>query len=81
MSAIEEATRAGIDLSLIDENLRLTPEQRALQHQAALNMVLELEAAFRASCLPTTEVIIAEAPKHEEAHAHGGGSGMGDMGM
>jgi len=49
MSAIDEATRAGIDLSLIEENLRLTPEQRAIRHQAALNMALQLKAAFDAS--------------------------------
>lgn len=49
MSVIDEAMRAGIDLSLIDESLRLTPEQRAIQHQAALDMALQLEAAFKAS--------------------------------
>jgi hypothetical protein len=48
MSAIEEAANAGIDLSLIEESLRLTPEQRAIQHQAALDMALQLEAAYRA---------------------------------
>lgn len=30
-------------MSLIDESLRLTPEQRALQHQEALNLALALE--------------------------------------
>jgi hypothetical protein len=44
-TAIEAATRAGIDLGLIDDNLRLTPEQRALQHQAALDFALEVERA------------------------------------
>jgi hypothetical protein len=34
-SAIEEAARAGIDLVAVYENLRLTPEQRVLKHQAA----------------------------------------------
>jgi hypothetical protein len=48
MSATDEAARTGIDLSLIDESLRLTPEQRAIQHQAALEMALQLEAAYRA---------------------------------
>src|SRR6187431_1077201 len=45
-------------------------------------------AASVAGLLLTTEVMIAEAPKEEEAHAHGGGGGgmggmggMGDMGM
>ena len=43
ITAIHEAEQAGIDLSLIDENLRWSYEQRALQHQAALNLALELE--------------------------------------
>ena len=44
-SALEAAERAGIDLGLIDDNLRLTPEQRALQHQDALDFALEVERA------------------------------------
>jgi pheromone shutdown protein TraB len=47
LSAIEAAETAGIDLSLADENLRLTPEQRAMQHDAALDLVLRMEAAGR----------------------------------
>ena len=45
-------------------------------------------AASVAGLLLTTEVMIAEAPKEEGDHAHGGGGGgmggmggMGDMGM
>lgn len=49
MNAIEVAACAGIDLSLIDESLRLTPEQRAIQHQNALEMALQLETAYHAS--------------------------------
>jgi hypothetical protein len=49
MNAKEAAEQAGIDLSLIEESLRLTPELRALQHQAALEMALQLEAAYHAS--------------------------------
>ena len=45
LSAIEVAARAGIDLGLVDDNLRLTPEQRVLQHQAALDFALEIERA------------------------------------
>ena len=45
--AIAEAERAGFDLSLVDESLSLSYDQRALQHQEALNLVLELEAAGR----------------------------------
>jgi hypothetical protein len=43
MSAAEEARLAGFDLSLIEHNLACSYEQRVLQHQAALELVLELE--------------------------------------
>lgn len=43
MSAIEEAQLAGFDLSLVDESLRCSYEERALQHQSALELALELE--------------------------------------
>lgn len=45
--AIAIAVRAGIDLGLLDDNLRLSHEQRALQHQAALDFALEVERAGR----------------------------------
>jgi len=45
MDVLKEAELAGFDLSLIDENLRLSPEQRVIQHQAALEFALELERA------------------------------------
>jgi hypothetical protein len=45
MDAIKQAELAGFDISLIDESLRLSPEQRAIQHQAALMLALELERA------------------------------------
>lgn len=44
-NAFEVAERAGIDLGLVRDNLRLTPEQRVLQHQAALDLALEIERA------------------------------------
>jgi hypothetical protein len=44
-AAIEAAAHAGIDLGLVDDNLRLTYEQRALQHQDALDFALEVERA------------------------------------
>ena len=47
LSASEIAARAGIDLGLIEDNLRLSCEQRVLQHQDALNLALELERAGR----------------------------------
>jgi hypothetical protein len=61
MSAIDEAVRAGIDLSLIEESLRLAPEQRALQHQAALNMALQLEAAYQSRANDRNQFTSAEA--------------------
>jgi hypothetical protein len=35
----------GFDMSLVEEALSLTPEQRIAQHQLALNLLLEIEAA------------------------------------
>ena len=35
----------GNDLSLLLSNLRLTPEQRLVRHQSALDLVLELNHA------------------------------------
>jgi hypothetical protein len=46
-SAVEEAERAGFDLSLAEESLSLSYDQRALQHQEALDLALEIEAAGR----------------------------------
>ena len=45
MTAIEAAEQAGFDMSLIDESLRCSYEQRALQHQVALELALALEQA------------------------------------
>ena len=45
--AIEEAERAGFDLSLVDENLALRPEDRARRHDQALDLVLELDRIRR----------------------------------
>jgi hypothetical protein len=47
LNPIEEAERAGFDLSLVDESLTYSYEQRALHHQAALNLALEMENAGR----------------------------------
>ena len=43
--AIEEARRAGIDLSLLDSNLALSVKERWQQHDAALDLILKLQAA------------------------------------
>jgi hypothetical protein len=45
MIPAQQAREAGFDLSLVDESLRLTPEQRLLQHQAALELMLAMERA------------------------------------
>ncbi|MBC7983953.1 MAG: hypothetical protein H7Y02_08870 [Candidatus Obscuribacterales bacterium] len=47
MSAAEAAERAGFDLSLVDESLRCSPKERARQHQAGLEVALELETIGR----------------------------------
>lgn len=47
LSAIAEAERAGFDVSLIEESLSLSYDQRAFQHQQALNLALALEQAGR----------------------------------
>jgi hypothetical protein len=47
MTAWEEAERAGIDMSLIEISLGYSYDERALQHQAALELTLELERVGR----------------------------------
>lgn len=44
-TATEIAEAAGFDMSLIRESLALSYEQRILQHQAALDLMLEMERA------------------------------------
>jgi hypothetical protein len=39
------AAEYGFDMSLVEDALRLTPEQRLEQHQRALDLVLELKEA------------------------------------
>lgn len=41
--AIAEADRAGFDLSLVDESLALSHDERARQHDQALALVLEFD--------------------------------------
>lgn len=47
MKSLKAVEELGIDISLIEESLRLTPEQRAIQHQRALELALQLEAAWK----------------------------------
>jgi len=39
------AAKYGFDMSLVEDALRMTPEQRLEQHQRALDLVLEVKAA------------------------------------
>lgn len=39
------ACKYGFDMSLVEDALRMTPEQRMEEHQHALDLVLEIEAA------------------------------------
>jgi hypothetical protein len=43
--AIAEAMRAGFDLSIVDSNLALSPDERALRHDSALELVHALREA------------------------------------
>ncbi|HEX9047552.1 MAG TPA: hypothetical protein VF988_11040 [Verrucomicrobiae bacterium] len=42
------AHAAGIDMSLIEESLKLTPEQRLAEHQQVINFLLEIQEAGQA---------------------------------
>lgn len=46
-SAVDEAERAGFDLSLIEANLSYSYEKRVLLHDRALALALEFERAGR----------------------------------
>jgi sulfite reductase beta subunit-like hemoprotein len=46
MTAVQRAEAFGIDMSLIDENLRLTPTQKIRQNDIALNQAEALQAAL-----------------------------------
>ena len=46
MTAVQRAEAYGIDISLIDENLRLTPTQKIRQNDIALNQAEALHEAL-----------------------------------
>ena len=46
MTAVQRAEAYGIDISLIDENLRLTPSQKIRQNDIALNQAEALQEAL-----------------------------------
>ncbi|MEI6861419.1 MAG: hypothetical protein WCL04_04120 [Verrucomicrobiota bacterium] len=43
--AIADARAAGIDVNLVELNLALTPEERVLRHQSALELMLAFREA------------------------------------
>ena len=47
MTASSDAQAAGFDLSLIEMSLQRTYDERAIEHQAALELALELEMIGR----------------------------------
>mgnify|MGYP003588879240 CR=1 FL=1 len=47
LTASERAAAYGIDLSLIDDNLRLTPSERMDRNDAAIELVHSLEKALK----------------------------------
>jgi hypothetical protein len=49
LTAIQRAELYGIDLSLLEENLRLTPEERLRQNDRLLNEAEALQAAIAES--------------------------------
>jgi hypothetical protein len=42
------AFEAGVDMSLIEASLKLTPEQRLAEHQQAIDFLLEVQEAGQA---------------------------------
>jgi hypothetical protein len=42
------AVEYGFDMSLIEESLKLTPEQRLAEHQQVLNFLIELQESGQA---------------------------------
>lgn len=77
VSAAEAAERAGIDLGLVDDNLRLSLEQRVLQHQAALDFALEVERAGQwlreRSARATNDTDVERADRGRDAASLDGG--------
>jgi hypothetical protein len=60
MTAVQRAEAYGIDISLNDENLRLTPTEKIRQNDIALNQAEALQVALNQTraksgihCLPT----------------------------
>jgi hypothetical protein len=51
LTAIQRAELFGIDLSLLEENLRLTPEQRLRQNDRLLNEAEALQSALASLAL------------------------------
>jgi hypothetical protein len=54
-SAIEAARQFGIDLTLIIERLRLTPEERVRELQRAMNSLAQIRGAARKAGEPVND--------------------------
>lgn len=52
MTAVQRAEAYGIDISLIDENLRLTPTEKIRQNDIALNQAEALQTALHGAGEP-----------------------------
>ncbi|MBI4042750.1 MAG: hypothetical protein HY391_04655 [Deltaproteobacteria bacterium] len=46
-SEVQNTEDDGIDIPMLEDNLRLSPEEKLLRHQQALDLVFELEDARR----------------------------------
>ena len=57
MTAVERARAHGIDLSLLESSLRLTPTERLIQNEGMLALVREPERAMPQQHLPIKELL------------------------
>ena len=57
MTAVERARAHGIDLSLLESSLRLTPTERLIQNEGMLALVREPERAMPQKHLPVQELL------------------------
>jgi hypothetical protein len=64
-TAITDAEAAGFDLGLLEASLSYSYEKRAMQHQEALNLALELEKVgqqLRGGSQPTSAATVRKKP-------------------
>lgn len=58
--AIQAAADYGIDISMLIENLKRTPEERIRRHQIALNTAIKLRKANKAVNRPSDKEVILQ---------------------